>query len=113
LRAVGMIGVWALPRRDAEDFNIKGMPFLQVGRERLAPQCLRDLFAGSGELSFGGRPGQLNHAVRVDLKHKSFPHRLSRKKPCGVVPSDSVHCPTEFVALTVVTSAQPAKLELD
>ena len=56
-------------RLDAGDLDIKGMPLVQVGGLRLAPQCLGDLFTRTGKLPLRRGPRLLGQFVRVDLVH--------------------------------------------
>jgi hypothetical protein len=49
LRAVRMIGIGFLPRRNAENLHVEGMPLQKVCRFRLPSQCDRDTLPKSSE----------------------------------------------------------------
>lgn len=57
----------ALPGRDARGLDLEGMPPVQVGGLRLAPERLGDLLAGPDELSLRRGPRLLGQIVRADL----------------------------------------------
>src|SRR4029453_10275574 len=76
LCAVRMIRIGSLPRRNAQNLDIKGMPLVEVGGLGLASQRLRDLFPRTAELSLRCGPCELCHLCCIDLVHKRS--RLTR-----------------------------------
>src|SRR4051812_44301856 len=69
LRAVHVIGISNLARRDSGDFEVEWMPLVQISRIRLAPERLGDALVGTCEFRFGRRPCVLLQVGDIDFFH--------------------------------------------
>src|SRR5262249_27691236 len=69
LRAVRVVRVRSLARRNAQNLDVEWMPLVQVGGKWLASERFGYLFARANEFALGRRPRQLLYVLGVDFKH--------------------------------------------
>src|SRR5262245_2445109 len=78
LRAVRVIRVRRLTRRDAQNLKVEWVPLVQVGGAWLPSESFGYLFARSNDFALWRRPHQLLYVLGVDFKHIGM--RLTRTR---------------------------------
>src|SRR5262245_40397483 len=69
LRAVRVVRVRRLTRRNAQNLDVEWMPLVQVSGGWLPSERFGYLFAGASEFALGRRPRQLFYVLGIDFKH--------------------------------------------